>query len=73
MRCIPTDSEGITLGVDTHKDTHVAVALDGLGRRPIQVRFSSDVSRTQRTAEDVDWHRSLRAYNSHPIKAKRNQ
>jgi transposase len=22
----------ITLGVDTHKDTHVAVALDGLGR-----------------------------------------
>ena len=33
MRCIPTDSEGITLGVDTHKDTHVAVALDGLGRR----------------------------------------
>jgi transposase len=23
----------ITLGVDTHKDTHVAVALDGLGRR----------------------------------------
>jgi transposase len=33
MRCIPTDSEGITLGVDTHKDFHVAVALDGLGRR----------------------------------------
>jgi transposase len=33
MRCIPTDSEGITLGVDTHKDTHVAAALDGLGRR----------------------------------------
>ena len=23
----------VTLGVDTHKDTHVAVALDGLGRR----------------------------------------
>ena len=21
----------VTLGVDTHKDTHVAVALDGLG------------------------------------------
>jgi transposase len=33
MRCIPTDSAGITLGVDTHKDFHVAVALDGLGRR----------------------------------------
>ena len=25
--------QGITLGVDTHKDFHVAVALDGLGRR----------------------------------------
>jgi transposase len=33
MRCIPTDALGITLGVDTHKDIHVAVALDGLGRR----------------------------------------
>jgi transposase len=33
MRCIPTDSAGITLGVDTHKDFHVAVALDGLGKR----------------------------------------
>jgi hypothetical protein len=33
MRCIPTDAVGLTLGVDTHKDFHVAVALDGLGRR----------------------------------------
>ena len=33
MRCIPTDAAGITLGVDTHKDFHVAVALDALGRR----------------------------------------
>jgi transposase len=32
-RCIPTDGAAITLGVDTHKDAHVAVALDGLGRR----------------------------------------
>ncbi len=32
-RCVPTNAGGITLGVDTHKDTHVAVALDGLGRR----------------------------------------
>lgn len=31
-RCIPIDAAAITLGVDTHKDTHVAVALDGLGR-----------------------------------------
>jgi transposase len=33
MRCIPTDAVGITLDVDTHKDFHVAVALDCLGRR----------------------------------------
>jgi len=32
-RSIPTNAEVITLGVDTHKDIHVAVALDGLGRR----------------------------------------
>ena len=32
-RCIPTDAATITLGVDTHKDAHVALALDGLGRR----------------------------------------
>ena len=33
-RSVPTTSaEVITVGVDTHKDIHVAVALDGLGRR----------------------------------------
>ena len=33
-RSVPTTSaEVITLDVDTHKDVHVAVALDGLGRR----------------------------------------
>jgi transposase len=33
-RSVPTtNAEVITLGVDTHKDIHVAVALDGLGRR----------------------------------------
>jgi transposase len=32
-RCIPTDAAAITLGVDTHKDIHVGVALDGVGRR----------------------------------------
>jgi transposase len=32
-RCIPTDAAAITLGVDTHKDVHVGVALDGVGRR----------------------------------------
>ena len=32
-RCTPADAGAITLGVDTHKDFHVAVALDGIGRR----------------------------------------
>jgi transposase len=31
-RCIPTGAATIPLGMDTHKDTHVGVALDGLGR-----------------------------------------
>lgn len=31
-RCIPTDAAAITLGVDTHKDVHVAFALEGIGR-----------------------------------------
>jgi hypothetical protein len=32
-RSVPTNAEAITLGVDTHKDIHVALALDGFGRR----------------------------------------
>jgi transposase len=32
-RCTPADAQAFTLGVDTHKDVHVAVALDGIGRR----------------------------------------
>lgn len=34
LSSVPTTSaEVVTVGVDTHKDVHVAVALDGLGRR----------------------------------------
>jgi transposase len=29
---LPNGEVSVTLGVDTHKDTHVAVALDGIGR-----------------------------------------
>ncbi len=29
----PATVSGVVLGIDTHKDVHVAVALDGLGRR----------------------------------------
>jgi transposase len=32
-RCGPEDMAEVVLGVDTHLDMHVAVALDGLGRR----------------------------------------
>ena len=32
-RCTPADAQAITLSVDTHKDVHVAVALEGIGRR----------------------------------------
>lgn len=32
-RCAPADAQAITLGVDTHKEVHVAVALDEIGRR----------------------------------------
>jgi transposase len=29
---LPNAEVSVTLGVDTHKDAHVAVALDGIGR-----------------------------------------
>ena len=29
----PTISDAVVIGVDTHKDVHVAVALSGLGSR----------------------------------------
>ena len=31
--CPYNKCRGVTVGVDTHNDVHVAVALDGLGRR----------------------------------------
>jgi transposase len=36
------DSTVITLGADTHKDLHVAVALDQLGRRVGVASFPTD-------------------------------
>ena len=32
MTTIPQEPDAVIGGVDTHKDTHVAAALDGLGR-----------------------------------------
>ena len=39
----------VTLGVDTHKDAHVAVALDGLGRRLGELSVPGDRQRLQGT------------------------
>src|SRR5664280_204497 len=33
MTSLPADPPGVIVGVDTHQDVHVAVALDALGRR----------------------------------------
>ncbi|MDX6310502.1 MAG: transposase [Nocardioidaceae bacterium] len=38
----PVDLGGIIVGVDTHKDNHVAVAIDPLGRRVAQRTVSTD-------------------------------
>lgn len=51
-RCIPTDAAEITLGVDTHKDIHVAVALDGVGRHQGTLRVPANLAGYR---ELVDW------------------
>lgn len=39
-----TDSMRITVGVDTHKDTHMAAVKDGLGRHLAEQSFSTNLS-----------------------------
>ena len=51
-RCIPTGAATITLGVDTHKDTHVGVALDGLGRLQGTLSVAANQAGYKRL---VDW------------------
>ena len=55
LSSVPTTSaKVVTVGVDTHKDVHVAVALDGLGRRlgtlsvPTRARWATKSSWTGR-------------------------
>jgi transposase len=43
-RCIPTGDATITLGVDTHKDTYVGVARDGLGRFQGTLRVAANLA-----------------------------
>src|SRR5215210_3089778 len=51
-RCIPTDAQAITLGVDTHKDVHIAVALDGIGRHRGTLSVPANLAGYKRL---VDW------------------
>ena len=51
-RCILTDAQSITLGVDTHKDVHVAVALDGIGRHRGTLSVPANLAGYKRL---VDW------------------
>jgi transposase len=40
----PVDVAGVTLGVDTHADTHVAAVIDPLGRHLAEASFDTSVS-----------------------------
>lgn len=52
MTTVPDDEVRVTLGVDTHDDVHVAVALDQLGRRLGQLEIPTNRSGYARL---VDW------------------
>jgi transposase len=49
-RCIPTDAQAITVGVDTHKDVHVA--LEGIGRHRGTLSVPANLAAYKRL---VDW------------------
>jgi transposase len=51
---IPVEVDEVIVGVDTHKDVHVAVAVDGLGRRLAEVSVETNgegLARLHRWAE----------------------
>jgi transposase len=51
-----TRPDAVVIGVDTHKETHVAVALNGLGARLGQLAVTADGAGYHRLAE---WARSM--------------
>ena len=53
---MPDEHVNITVGVDTHADTHTAVALDELGRRLDIVQIAADETGYRRLLE---WARTL--------------
>src|SRR5664280_2854678 len=44
MTSLPADPPGVIVGVDTHQDVHVAVALDALGRRLGELQIAATTS-----------------------------
>lgn len=52
MATVPHEDPRVTIGVDTHEDVHVAVALDQLGRRLGQLPVSTDPAGLSRL---IDW------------------
>ncbi len=52
MTTAPQDEVRVTLGVDTHEQTHVAVALDHLGRRLGELSIPTNAAGYARL---VDW------------------
>jgi transposase len=52
MATLPQDEVRVTLGVDTHKDVHVAVAVDQLGRRLGELSIPTNPAGYARL---VDW------------------
>src|SRR5664280_2801418 len=44
MSSLPADPPGVIVGVDTHQDVHVAVALDALGRRLGELQIAATTS-----------------------------
>jgi len=58
--------DAVVIGVDTHKETHVAVALNGLGARLGQLAVTADGAGYHRLAE---WARSMGEVCNHPAEA----
>src|SRR5674476_913790 len=53
---LPADPPGVIVGVDTHQDVHVAVALDALGRRLGELQIAAT---TSGYGQLVSWVREL--------------
>jgi transposase len=57
------DAQAITLGVDTHKDVHVALALDEIGRHRDTLSVEANLAGYKRL---VDWAEQFGPLKSTP-------